>query len=164
MEGGPQYGKVQRRIWNDEVFRMLTQDEKMFLLYLLTCPHGNILGCFVLKPGYAMEDLGWNRPHRIKKSLDRIQKIEKPYSNCQPTCGLVVYDSVTNLILISKYLEHNRLANPNQEKAAVKVLRELPYSAKVFHELKLIAERLGFSLLAKEIREVIKKRNGSTNG
>jgi len=67
-----EYSKIQKRIWNSPTFNRLSEDAKFLWFYLLTCPHGNILGLFVLKPGYACADLGWSE-ERFRKRLYRYQ-------------------------------------------------------------------------------------------
>jgi len=44
------YQNIECKIWNDEKFTKLTPMQQRLFLYFLTCPHGNFLGIFVLKP------------------------------------------------------------------------------------------------------------------
>lgn len=110
------YQKIHSQIWNDEKFVLLSASQQRLFLYILTCPHGNIIGLFVLKKGYACDDL-----KVTSKDLDKdLRKlIEKE---------IIRYDFVTSLVLIKKFLKHNPLTNPNQIKAAVKMFSELPKS------------------------------------
>jgi len=132
------YSKIQKRIWNDPTFNRLSEDAKLLWFYLLSCPHGNTIGLFVLKPGYACADLGWSE-ERFREALQELSTI--PLWNRQGK-GLISYDEDTYLLLIKNYLEHNPLANPNQVKAAKKRLEELPISP-LFQELKQLLEELG---------------------
>jgi len=132
-----EYAKVQKRIWNSKTFSNLSEDARLLWLYLLTCPHGNMVGLFVLKPGYVQEDLQWSS-QRFTKSFTELLTI--PLSNgCH---GLVKYDENTKVIWIKNYLEHNPLINPNQVKAAVQKIRALPYS-ELFQDVKLFVQSLG---------------------
>jgi len=110
------YGKIQSQIWFDEKFIKLTPLQQRLFMYLLTCPHGNLLGLFVLKKGYITEDLKYSKD--LRKDLDKV--IEK---------GLIEYDFDTQIVWLKNYLKHNPITNPNQEKAAIKIISELPKSA-----------------------------------
>jgi len=121
-----EYGRIERRIWNSKTFNQLSDDGKIFWMYLLTCPHGNMLGCFVLKPGYVMEDLNWDS-ERYKKALSDLLSVQLSNGNGK---GLIKYDPEYSLILIKNHFEEGRnpITNINQEKGAVKILGELPKS------------------------------------
>ena len=110
------YAKVESHIWADEKFAKLTHDEQLLFLYLLTCPHSNLIGLFVLKPGYSTGDL---------------QISEEDFSNwisAIKKSGLILYDRKTYLIWIKNFLRHNPLTNPNQKKAAISIIKSLPKS------------------------------------
>jgi len=136
------------------MFNLLSDDAKMLWLYILTCPHGNLLGFFVLKPGYVCEDLKW-LPERFSKPFKELLTV--PLSNSQEK-GLISFDQKTNLLLIKNYLEHNPLANPNQIKAALNKLEELPFSP-LFREFKQLLERFNKPLY-KPLIEWLDKRLG----
>ena len=131
-----EYSKIQKRIWNSRTFHHLSEDAKFLWFYILTCPHSNMLGLYVLKPGYVHEDLGWSN-QRFSKSFNELLNIQLS-NGCQ---GLIKYDSDNNLILIKNFLEHNPLQNPNQVTAAIKKIRDLPISP-LFKDLKLFIEQL----------------------
>ena len=135
-----QYAKVQKRIWNSRTFQSLSEDARFLWLYLLTCPHGNMIGIFVLKPGYVQEDLGWSS-QRFNKSF--MELLGKQLTDCSK--GLVEYDEETKVIWIKNFLEHNPLKNPNQVKAACGIIEGLPYS-ELFEKVKLFIEQLGKQL------------------
>lgn len=110
------YQKIFSQIWNDEKFIQLTPEQQRLWFYILTCPHGNITGCYVLKPAYACGDLGID-PKDFQKDLAKLLEMD-----------FVKYDFNTSLILIINFLKHNPITNPNQVKAAAKMIRELPKS------------------------------------
>lgn len=112
-----EYVAVQRRVWHDEKLTQVSGDARCLYLYLLTCPHGNMLGCFVLPKLYACADLEW-LPERFDKPFAELTR-----------AGLVKHDPGTNMVLIPKYVFHNSIQNPNQVKAANKVLDRLPRSS-----------------------------------
>lgn len=54
------FTKVSPKIWRNRAFKALPTDEaRLLMLYLTTCEHQNITGCFRLPEGYALDDLGW---------------------------------------------------------------------------------------------------------
>ena len=110
------YQKIESAIWHDEKFVTLSPMQQRLFLYLLTCPHGNILGLFVLKEGYACDDLGCSR-RKFRTDLSKLCEIRA-----------LAYDQKTNILWILNFLEHNPITNPNQVKSAVKTFSELPKS------------------------------------
>ena len=115
------YQKILSRIWYNDKFSSLDASAQRLYLYILTCPHGNLIGCFVLKEGYACADLEV-LPKDFHKDLAKL--IEK---------GLVKYCISHHLVLIPTFLKHNPLTNPNQKKAAIKILQDLPKCELLLH-------------------------------
>lgn len=156
------YARIERRVWNSPTFKKLSEDAQRLWFYLLTCPHGKILGLFVLKPGYALADLNnstskpWTR-QRFDKGLRELLAV--PLTGDQGN-GLVLHDPETDLILVKHYLypEYNALQNPNQVKAALDFLEELPVSP-LFLEIAAILERLG-QPFTEPLRERLRERYG----
>jgi hypothetical protein len=119
-------------IWHDEKFLLLEDDVRLLFFYLLTSPHSNAIGLYVLSPQYASGDLKWSQ-RKFEKHLNTLVKK-----------GRVLYDKTVNLLCIPNHLKHNPLENENQAKAAAKAVASLPksslYSAileqlrKPFHE------------------------------
>jgi hypothetical protein len=119
------YQKIESRIWNDERFIKLSPLQQRLFLYVLTCPHGNLIGLFVLKKGYIIEDL-----KVLPKDLERdLQAVLKT--------GMIEYDSALSLVWIKKFLKHNPLTNPNQKKAVPRILADLPKSHLIQRFVKL---------------------------
>lgn len=108
------YQKIHSQIWNDEKFIKLTPSQQRLFFYLLTCPHGNILGLYVLKEGYACEDLK-SFPKDFRKDLAKLIEM-----------GLIEYDFNVSVVFIKNFLKHNPITNPNQIKAVIKLIKELP--------------------------------------
>lgn len=107
------YGKVYSAFWQDQDMRDLSEDGRHMALYLMTCPHGNMLGCFRLPDGYASEDLKWSS-ERVQKGFDELFHAAFAYR-----CGS------TSLVFIRKYLNWNQFENPNVGKAAVKLFEAM---------------------------------------
>ncbi|WP_371767516.1 hypothetical protein [Massilia sp.] len=107
------YGKVYTAFWSNEDMRAMSEDARMLALYLMTCPHGNMLGCFRLPNAYAAEDLKWDI-ERVSKGFDEL--FENGFSyRCQRTFW----------VFIRKYLQWNQFENPNVGKAAGKLFDSL---------------------------------------
>ena len=86
----------------------------MLASYLISCPHGNAVGCFVLPYGYVCEDLGWDL-ETVRKLFGELFRI-----------GFVTRDESNFLTQIVPWWEHNTVENPNVAKGAVKDLDRLP--------------------------------------
>lgn len=108
------YQKIHSQIWNDEKFIQLTPQQQRLFFYILTCPHGNLIGLYVLKEGYAREDLK-SFGKDFRKDLTKLIGL-----------GLVEYDESVSVVFIKNFLKHNPITNPNQVKAADKTIKELP--------------------------------------
>ena len=69
----------------------------MLLLYLYACPHGNMIGCFVLPPEYISADMRW--------PSDRVSdRVSELVSN-----GFVDVCAETDLIRIRGWFGHNTI-------------------------------------------------------
>ena len=108
------YGKVQETFWRDSKIRSLSDDARYFMLYLLTCPHRNRLGMFVLDPYYAAADLQWD-PKRVEGAAEEL--VEN---------GRIRYDIQTGILFIIRYLKHNTMENTKVATGAVTDMRRLP--------------------------------------
>lgn len=108
------YQKIESKIWNDEKFIKLKPMEQRLFFYILTSPHGNIVGLYVLKEGYACEDLKC-LPKDFRKGLGILLESK-----------LIEYDHRVCVVWIKNFLKHNPITNPNQVIAAKKILSELP--------------------------------------
>lgn len=119
------YGAVDRQTWNDERFRAWDRDVRDVWLYLLTCPHGNRLGCFVLSPLYVADDVQIS-PDRARECLEFLEGEER-----------IVWDEERRVVCIVRHLhpDYNPLANQSVVKAAVKDLKDLPNSRRAMAAL-----------------------------
>lgn len=114
------YGKVYTAFWTSEDARALSEDGRTLALYLLTCPHGNMIGCFRLTNAYAADDLAWN-VERVSKGFAELALKGYAY-RCERTFWVV----------INRYLKWNQFENPNVGKAAGKLFETItpPYEVK----------------------------------
>lgn len=109
-----EYGKVYTAFWSNEDIRAMSEDARMLALYLMTCPHGNMLGCFRLPDAYAADDLKWSS-ERVSKGFGELFSNRFSY-RCERS----------SWVFIRKYLEWNQFDNPNVGKAAGKLFGTLP--------------------------------------
>ena len=188
------YQTIQNHIWNGENFQSVTSRQQLLFLYILTCPYGNLLGMFVLKKYYILEDLKYDSTNHfllkndpriddnsmalqktlshqkdhsgvrlvaLQKSLGHqldnsvVDEVANPAHkrrrlrrsfaatfhaidqdlNQLMTKNLVQYDAQTSLVYIPNFLKYNPIRNPNQRKAALRQLEELPQSPLIINNL-----------------------------
>jgi hypothetical protein len=110
MAAGKQYFRVGPAIW-DEAW---DDDTRYVAFYVLTCRHRTTEGLFRLPLEYAIADTGWS-PERFREAFDKLL-----------ADGFIDYDSAARVCLIVKALEWQAPDNPNQVKAAMKLIEPLP--------------------------------------
>lgn len=135
------YTRIKSRFWVDEKVRAWDNDTRFLALYLLTSPHNNILGCYVLPKLYICEDIGW-LPEQLTKPFNQL--IEDDF---------IKYDESNRVMLLSNYLKHNPIENGNQATAAIKQLNELPTSP-LFQDLKALLEQLNKPFLEPLLKQI----------
>jgi hypothetical protein len=108
-----EYGKVYTAFWTSEDARSMSEDGRMLALYLMTCPHGNMLGCFRLADAYAADDMQWPI-ERVQKGFDEL--FEK---------GFAYRCKRSQYVFIRYFLKWNLFENPNVGKAAGKMFQQL---------------------------------------
>jgi hypothetical protein len=108
------YGRVHATFWSSPTTGSLSDDGKLLALYLMTCSHNTIAGMFRLPDGYIAEDIKWS-PERVAKGFDEL--LANGFANRCP---------LTKWVWICKHLEWNPPDNPNQRKAADKIVAGVP--------------------------------------
>lgn len=108
------YGRVYSSFWQSPEMRALPEDPRTLALYLLTCPHANLIGCFRLSEAYAADDLQWSS-ERVSEGFAKLCSI-----------GFMTRDEGTKWVLIHKYLKWNSFENANVAKAAQKAFDLVP--------------------------------------
>jgi hypothetical protein len=124
------YAKIESKVWHDEKFTQLTAAQQRLFFYILTCPHGNLTGLFVLKEGYIVADLKCLLKDLTK---DLTKLIEH---------GFIKYDFDTSVMWVKNFLKHNPLTNPNQVKAAIKTINQLPETKIIQQFVEVLPEAL----------------------
>ena len=108
------YGLVYSSFWQSPDIRALPEDARALALYLLTTPHGNLIGCFRLPDAYAAEDLQW--------PFERVSEGFRKLSDN----AFLSRDEGTKWVIIGKFLKWNKFGNPNVAKAAHKAFDQVP--------------------------------------
>jgi hypothetical protein len=108
------YIRVASKFWQDEKVKALSDDAKLLYLYVLTSPHSNMAGYYVLPKPYVAYDLNW-LPERLDKAFSELLKQ-----------GLVKYCKQSDVVLIPNFLKYNPIQNQNQAKGAARRVAELP--------------------------------------
>lgn len=108
------YGRVYSSFWQSPEMRALPEDARTLALYLLTTPHGNLIGCFRLPDAYAAEDLQWSM-ERVSEGFAKLVE-----------AAFVTRDEGSKWLVIAKYLKWNRFENPNVATAARKAFDQVP--------------------------------------
>jgi hypothetical protein len=108
------YRPIQCQIWTDEKFKVLTPRQKLLFFYVLTSPHSNMLGIYVLKFPYAAADMNMDEGELCG------------HMGVLETHGFVQYDDEAEVVFIKNFIEHNKMRNPNSVKGAVARAGTLP--------------------------------------
>lgn len=143
-----QFGRIETAMWQGQKFRGLSDDGRMLWIYVLCCPHGNSVGCFVLPDGYIMADLGWTH-ERVRQTVSEL------LSN-----GLIARDEGSSLTWVRGWWGHNTIENDNVAKGAIKAIDALP-KCRIFSQFLADFERFP-KPLAKRLYE--RFPNGYANG
>jgi hypothetical protein len=114
------YGKIETAIWQSPKFRAVSERGQRLFFYVVACPHGNAVGCFVLPIGYATADLGWDVKTVSETITETVSK------------GLIERDERTGLTWIRGWWGHNTIENPNVAKAAARSVLSLPHKSPVY--------------------------------
>jgi hypothetical protein len=117
------YHRVLTSIWDEP----WTDDVRLVALYLLSNRHRTTEGIYRLPLSYAAEDLGWPT-ERLGDALKSLIDDE-----------FVRYDPQAKVVLIRNALKVQKPENPNQIKAAVKAVAELPPTAVLAEFATLVA-------------------------
>lgn len=106
------YRNVHISFWTDaKVADEMTPEDKYFFLYLLTNPHGNILGCYEFSFKQAEAETGYQKD-TIRKLIDRMRNIHH----------VIDFDEETREILVIHWYRYNWSASERLKKSLYKTL------------------------------------------
>lgn len=106
------YFRIGPAIWHEP----WDDDTRYVAFYVLTCEHRTTEGYFRLPLEYAVADLSWPA-RRFRAAFDRLVGED-----------FLAYDEAARVCLILKALEWQAPDNPNQVKAAMKLIERVPPS------------------------------------
>lgn len=104
------------QFWNSKRVRALDSDERLCLVYIMTCQHANSAACMRLPPAYAAADLSWEQS-RYRDALAKLAADE-----------LVVHDPDTDEIFVRGWFRWNTPAGSKAEAGARKFISLLESS------------------------------------
>ncbi|MDO4662681.1 MAG: hypothetical protein Q4B36_06160, partial [Tissierellia bacterium] len=88
---------IEREFWNDEqIIDEYSPEDKLFMMYLLTCPRGNAIGIFKLPIKLIAFEVGYS-PEAVRTLIDRFMNKYKRIN----------YDYKAQEIAIHKALKYN---------------------------------------------------------
>lgn len=96
------FRKINVNFWEDEkVVDDFTPEDRFFMLYLMTNPHTNQIGCYKITIKQMEFETGYNK-ETIEKLLNRFEKIHK----------VIKYSNETKEILILNWYKYNWSNSP----------------------------------------------------
>ena len=116
---GIRYIRIASKFWQDEKVKELSDDARVLYLYILTSPHSNMIGYYILPKPYVAYDLNWS-----------MERLEKPFAELL-RMGLIKYCEQSDIVLVPNFLKYNTIQNSNQAKGAVNRLSMLPANSLV---------------------------------
>lgn len=137
------YYRISPLFWRDEKVVPWDNDTRMLALYLLTSPHRNMTGLFVLPKPYIAADLDWT-----------LERLAKPFAKLLEV-GFIEYDERVRVLLITNALKYDAPHNPNQVTAALAQLDNMP-KTHLLARLLTLAERFA-QPLAERLRERLRQ-------
>jgi hypothetical protein len=149
------FGRVRTNFWNSPTIRSLADRPKLLANYLLTGPHSNSIGAYLLPDAYIADDLGWDG-----KTVTATLKALIEAGFCERFAD-------GRHIVICKYLEWNPIENPNVGKAAIRQALQLPIDNATRHVLAgfLACKKQfpnGFETVLERFRNIETKTNPET--
>lgn len=115
----PSYYKVFTRFWSDPDIKRLSDDGKLLAFHLMTSPHRRLEGLFRLPKPYICGDLGWTMERLAEPFRELLaERSGRP--------GFMAYDEQAEVVLLRNALKYQAPENPNQVKAALDQLDEVP--------------------------------------
>lgn len=101
------YRQIQTTFWEDEkVVDEFTPEDRYFMLYLMTNPHTNLLGCYSITIRQMEFETGYNK--------DTILKLLARFKN---VLNVACYDDATKEILIYNWHKYNWSKSPKMKSA-----------------------------------------------
>ncbi len=107
------YGSVPVIFWDNPDIQNLSDQAKLLAVYLLTCSHSNMIGCYRLPTGYIVEDLHWDQA-----------QVNKLFQELIATKFLIREEN--SWLIIHEFLKWNPIQNPRQGVGVRKLFSTIP--------------------------------------
>jgi hypothetical protein len=116
-----EFSKVYCSLWQSQKFESVPDAKsKLLYLYLLTNQHSNSAGCYDLKKGYAMTDLGYT-DHEYSMGIDTLA-----------SCLLIEVEKGLQTILITNWVGFNQPQNAKHSLGIMNALKDISsYTLKI---------------------------------
>lgn len=118
-----EFGIINVRFWEWIRENKISDTSKIIAAFLLSCNHGNSLGCFKCPIAYISEDLEY--------SIDRVSKAYNELIDK----GFLIYCKTSKFVFLPKYLKWNPIQNRNHGKGTLKIALSLPSCFKYYDKL-----------------------------
>ena len=134
--------RIDTEFWDDPKVEDLSSTGRYLLLYLLTSPCGNIIGCYEITTRHIARDM------KLKDAAVRTALNELRDSN------IVEYSDATNEVLVRNWWKYNLTRSKNLVKPYVKAMEEVKsdrfksFLAERFEELFKIPYRYGMDTVS----------------
>jgi hypothetical protein len=118
------YGRICTRFWSSPDIRGLSDRARLLASYLLSSPHSNSIGAYLLPDAYVADDMGWSSEAVSKAFTELFDR------------GFAERFRDGRHICIVRFLDFNPIENPNVGKAAIKAIEQLPDDPAMRHVFK----------------------------
>ena len=109
------YRNVQTSFWEDtKVLDIMTPEDRYFMLYILTNPHTNQIGCYEISKIQMANETGYNKD-TIDKLLTRFEDI----------LSVIKYCNQTKEVLILNWYKYNWTSSPKVKKCIENELKSI---------------------------------------
>jgi len=110
------FGVIHTRFWSWALENNLSDVTKLIGVYLLSCEHGNSLGCFRCPPAYVSFDLGYP-----------VDTVSIGYAELE-NLNFIQYCEGSHTVFLPKYLQWNPPMNKKHAIGIINIVKELPSS------------------------------------
>jgi len=112
------YRKIFVKIWADPTFQNLSKNAKIVFFYLMTSPHSNGIGLYVLQDGYALVDLEKILTgEEYKEARGELVEVK-----------MIQFDEEYAVVFIKNFLRYNSIGSPKHAAGVAKKIIDLPPS------------------------------------
>ena len=109
------YRTIHVSFWNDtKVSDNFTPEDKYFMLYLLTNPYTNLIGCYEISIKQISRDIGY--------SVDGVESLIKRFVSLH---GIIDYDFTNKELLVRNWHKYNWTKSPKLEKPLLSGLESI---------------------------------------